>query len=136
MRTGDGTADHLNSTADFDGGLDRGFELRAPRGQPHDGAPCTCFAMNPRTSPLRTALAGLCGPSGQRDRPSADGLLAVAGLQLQAYDPPASFADPRLDALCREAARRGLVITDVQGRLVGDLRAVSVNEVMPAFRGC
>ena len=92
--------------------------------------------MKPRTSPLRTALAGLCGPSGQRDRPSADGLLAVAGLQLQAYDPPASFADPRLDALCREAARRGLVITDVQGRLVGDLRAVSVNEVMPAFRGC
>ena len=86
--------------------------------------------MNPRTSPLRTALAGLCGPSGQRDRPSADGLLAVAGLQLQAYDPPASFADPRLDALCREAARRGLVITDVQGRLVGDLRAVSVNEVL------
>jgi hypothetical protein len=62
-------------------------------------------------------------------------LLAVAGLQLQAYDPPASFADPRLDALCREAARRGLVITDVQGRLVGDLRAVSVNEVLPAFRG-
>ncbi len=90
--------------------------------------------MKPRTSPLRTALAGLCGPSG-RDQASADGLLAVAGLQLQAYDPPASFADPRLDALCREAARRGLVITDVQGRLVGDLRAVSVNEVLPAFRG-
>jgi hypothetical protein len=62
-------------------------------------------------------------------------LLAVAGLQLQAYDPPSSFADPRLDALCREAARRGLVITDGQGRLVGDLRAVSVNEVLPAFRG-
>ena len=91
--------------------------------------------MKPRTSPLRTALAGLCGPSGQRDQPSADGLLAVAGLQLQAYDPPASFADPRLDALCREAGRRGLVITDGQGRLVGDLRAVSVNEVLPAFRG-
>ena len=88
--------------------------------------------MKPRTSPLRTALAGLCGPSG-RDQASADGLLAVAGLQLQAYDPPASFADPRLEALCREAARRGLVITDGQGRLVGDLRAVSVNEVLPAF---
>lgn len=29
----------------------------------------------------------------------------------------------------------GLVITDGQGRLVGDLRAVSVNEVLPAFRG-
>jgi len=29
----------LNSTADFDGGLDQGFELRAPRGQPHDWAP-------------------------------------------------------------------------------------------------
>ena len=56
MRTGDGTADHLKSTADFDGGLDRGFELRAPRGQPHDVAPCTCFAMNPRTSPLRTGV--------------------------------------------------------------------------------
>ena len=134
MRTGDGTADHLNSTAVFGGGLDRGFELRAPRGQPHDGAPCTCFAMNPRTSPLRTALAGLCGPSG-RDQASADGLLAVAGLQLQAYDPRASFADPRLDALCREAARRGLVITDGQGRPVGDQRAVSVNEVLSAFRG-
>lgn len=91
--------------------------------------------MKPRTSPLRTALAGLCGSSGQRDQPSADGLLAVAGLQLQAYDPPSSFADPRLNALCREAARRGLVITDGQGRLVGDLRAVSVNQVLPAFRG-
>lgn len=84
---------------------------------------------------MRTALAGLCGPSGQPDQPSADGLLAIAGLQFHAYDPPASFADPRLDALCREAARRGLVITDVQGRLVGDLRAVSVKEVLPAFRG-
>ena len=30
-------------------------------------------------------------------------------------------ADPRLEALCREATRRGLVITDLQGRLVGDL---------------
>lgn len=89
--------------------------------------------MKPRTSPLRTALAGLCGPSGHRGQPSADGLLAVAGLKLQAYDPPASFADPRLKALFREAAKRGLVITDVQGRLVGDLRAVSVDDVLPAF---
>jgi hypothetical protein len=91
--------------------------------------------MKPRTSPLRTALAGLCGPSGHRDQPSADGMLAVAGLQLQAYDPPVSFADPRLEALCREAAKRGLVITDVHGRLMGDLRAVSVDDVLPAFRG-
>ena len=90
--------------------------------------------MKPRKSPLRTALAGLCGPTGQRDQPSADGLLEVAGLQLQAYDPPASFADPRLKALCREAAKRGLVVTDVQGRLMGDLRTVSVDEVLPAFR--
>ncbi len=90
--------------------------------------------MKSRTSPLRTALAGLCGPSGHRDPPGADGLLAVAGLQLQAYDPPASFADPRLAALCREAAKRGLVITDAQGRLVGGLRTVSVDDVLPAFR--
>lgn len=91
--------------------------------------------MKSRTSPLRTALAGLCGPAAHRDQKSADGLLAVAGLQVHAYDPPTSFADPRLETLCREAARRGLVITDVQGRLVGDLRAVSVTDILPSFRG-
>jgi len=79
---------------------------------------------------LRTALPGLCGPSGHRGQPSVDRLLAVAGLQLQAYDAPASFAAPRLIALCREAAKWGLVITDVQGRLVGDLRAVSVDDAL------
>ena len=63
------------------------------------------------------------------DRPSAEGLLAVAGLQMQANDPPTGFADPRLETVCREAAKRGLVITDAQGRLVGDLRAVSVADI-------
>ena len=91
--------------------------------------------MKLRTSPLRTALAGLCGPAAHRDQQSADGLLAVAGLQVHAYDPPTSFADPRLETLWREAARRGLVITDVHGRLVGDLRAVSVTDILPSFRG-
>lgn len=91
--------------------------------------------MKPRTSPLRTALAGLCGPCSHRAQPSADGLLAIAGLQVHAYDPPTSYTDPRLETLCREAARRGLVITDVQGRLVGDLRAVSVTDILPPLMG-
>ena len=101
-------ADHLKSTVDFGGGLDRGFELRAPRGQPHDGAPCTCFAMNPRTSPLRTALAGLCGPSGQRDRPSADGLLAVCLQHEMDHLDGKLFVD-YLSPLKREMVRKKLL---------------------------
>lgn len=90
--------------------------------------------MKSRTSPLRLALAGLCGPSGSSGQSSVDGLLAVAGLQLQAYEPPTRFADPRLEKVCKEAVKKGIVITDAHGRLVGDLRAVSVTEVLPAFK--
>lgn len=54
---------------------------------------------------------------------------------MQAYVPPTGFADPRLETVCREAASRGLVITDAQGRLVGDLRAVSVAILLPAVKG-
>ena len=89
--------------------------------------------MKPRTSPLRLALAGLCGPTAQAGAGNVDGLLAIAGLQLQAYDPPTRFADPRLAIVCREAAKKGLIVTDTQGRLVGDLRAVSVTDAIPTL---
>ncbi len=90
--------------------------------------------MKPRTSPLRLALAGLCGPTAQAGPANVDGLLAIAGLQLQAYDPPTRFADPRLATVCKEAAKKGLIVTDTQGRLVGDLRTVSVADLLPSLR--
>ena len=90
--------------------------------------------MKPRTSPLRLALASLCGPTAQAGRADVDGLLAIAGLQLQAYEPPTGFTDPRLATVCKEAAKKGLLVTDTQGRLVGDLRAVSLTDVLPSLR--
>lgn len=83
---------------------------------------------------MRLALVGLCGPTAQASPANVDGLLAIAGLQLQAYHPPTRFADPRLATVCREAAEKGLVVTDAQGRLVGDLRAVSVADALPSLR--
>lgn len=83
---------------------------------------------------MRLALAGLCGPAARAGAANVDGLLAIAGLQLQAYDPPTRFADPRLESVCKAAAKKGLIVTDAQGRLVGDLRAVSVTEVLPSFK--
>lgn len=83
---------------------------------------------------MRLALAGLCGPTAQACPANVDGLLATAGLQLQAYEPPTGFTDPRVATVCKEAAKKGLVVTDTQGRLVGDLRAVSVADVLPSLR--
>lgn len=80
--------------------------------------------MQSRTSPLRKALAGLCGPVACAGHESPVDVLAAAGLQLRVYAPPADFGDQVLERVVRQAVGLGLLLTDEDGNLVGRLQAV------------